>query len=80
LQDGYTFSPSGKYRVPEHSTTEQVLAYIDQLPENDAPEIFGMHNNANVTYLRAKSALLIETILSVQPRQQTGSSGKSSDN
>lgn len=68
LTEAYTFSPSGTYRVPPHTKAHEVETYIDSLPNEDAPEIFGMHKNANLTYLRAKSALLIDTILSVQPR------------
>jgi hypothetical protein len=31
------------------------MEYIDTLPNEDPPEIFGMHKNANTLYLRAKS-------------------------
>lgn len=49
------------------------------MPNEDEPEVFGMHRNANLTYLRAKRDLLISTILSVQPREYTGAKGMSSD-
>jgi dynein heavy chain, axonemal len=53
------------YRVPIHSTVEQVNNYIESLPNEDDPELFNMHSNANLMYLKAKSGLIIDTILSV---------------
>ena len=80
--DKYRFSQSGKYKIPTHKHVEEIQAYIETLPDDDHPEIFGMHPNANLTYLRAKSDTLIETILSVQPREYSGGgegSGMTSD-
>lgn len=79
MTDAYRFSPSGIYKVPVHETTAEVLEYISGLPNEDPPEIFGMHKNANLQYLRAKSQLLVSTILSVQPREYSKKEGKSSD-
>ena len=38
-----------------------------------------MHENANVTFNSNESLALMETMLSLQPRDSKGSSGKSSD-
>lgn len=51
--------------MPIHSTVEQVNNYIESLPNEDDPELFNMHSNANLMYLKAKSGLIIDTILSV---------------
>ena len=53
------------YFVPKHNSILEVTDYIDSLPYEDAPEVFGMQNNANLTYLRSKSALILDTILNV---------------
>ena len=46
----------------------------------DAPEVFGMHENANVTFNSNESLALMETMLSLQPRDSGGGAGgKSSD-
>ena len=37
-------------------------------PENEDPEVFGMHENANITFQMKESKLALETILSIQPR------------
>ena len=36
-----------------------------------------MHANANIAYLRSESQKLLDTVLNVQPREQTGQSGVS---
>ena len=47
--DSYSFSASGAYKVPAHTLQSEACAYIDSLPDDDPPEIFGMHSNANLT-------------------------------
>ena len=47
------------------------------MPNQDGPEIFGMHSNANIAYLRSESSKLLNTVLNVQPRESGGSSGDS---
>lgn len=53
--------------------------YIETLPQIDAPEIFGMHENANIAFQTQETNVLINTILEVQPRQSSGGAGKSND-
>ena len=77
--ENFRFSPSGTYFVPKHNSISEINDYIDGLPYEDTPEVFGMQENANLTYLRSKSALIIDTILNVQPRQFVSTQGKSSD-
>lgn len=50
LSDTYKFSPSGTYFAPPDTDVEGYRKYIATLPLVDAPEIFGLHNNANITY------------------------------
>jgi len=79
LGDGYRFSASGTYYAPPVGSLADCLKYFNQLPANDDPEIFGMHENANVTYNRAESLALIGTVLSLQPRSGGGGGGMTSD-
>jgi len=79
LGDSYKFSKSGTYYAPPVGSLTQCLEYYNSLPMTDDPEIFGMHENANVTYNRAESLGLISTILSLQPRTSAGGGGMSSD-
>jgi dynein heavy chain len=79
LEEGYTFSDSGTY----YSLNTTVLAlyrdYIDSLPASDSPELFGMHDNANISYQSQESEKIVGTILAVQPRVSTATGGKSDD-
>ena len=50
LEDGYKFSDSGNYYAPSIGTIESYREYIDSLPLVDEPEVFGLHENANITY------------------------------
>uniref|UniRef100_A0A7N8WQ61 Dynein, axonemal, heavy chain 6 n=1 Tax=Mastacembelus armatus TaxID=205130 RepID=A0A7N8WQ61_9TELE len=50
LEPGYTFSSSGTYYAPDTDELEQYKKYIESLPIIDDPEIFGMHENANLAF------------------------------
>lgn len=50
LEEGYKFSPSGVYYAPNMNTIIEYRQYIDQLPLIDEPEIFGLHENANIAF------------------------------
>lgn len=50
LDEGYTYSPSGIYYCPRLEKLSDVRDYIDTLPVIEDPEIFGMHENANIAY------------------------------
>lgn len=53
----YKYSSSGLYYCPEqkNSLLESWIEYIKTLPEQDPPEIFGMHSNADISYQRSIS-------------------------
>lgn len=71
LGDGYKFSDSGTYIQKPSGTLEQYIEYISSLPLNPAPEAFGLHDNAEITNAQNETRSVLETILSVQPRQST---------
>ncbi|KAJ3137918.1 Dynein heavy chain 6, axonemal [Physocladia obscura] len=77
LDDSYTFSPSGIYYAPKDTDLNGFKAYIDSLPFSEEPSIFGMHENANISYQMQEAKRVIKTILDVQPRLVSGGSGKS---
>lgn len=41
---------SGIYYAPEYETLGEFQQYIETLPQIDEPEIFGMHDNANLAF------------------------------
>lgn len=50
LGEHYEFAPSGKYASPKELDLPNVKKYIEKLPLEDEPEVFGLHPNANITF------------------------------
>merc|ERR1711871_1617710 len=77
LDDTYRFSPSGTYYAPEvPGTLENFIDYVKSLPLNEGPEVFGLHDNANISCAIAETNALLDTCLLLQPKE-SGGSGKS---
>eukprot|EP00455_Lapot_gusevi_P052777 TRINITY_DN8093_c0_g1_i2.p1 TRINITY_DN8093_c0_g1~~TRINITY_DN8093_c0_g1_i2.p1 ORF type:complete len:453 (-),score=85.01 TRINITY_DN8093_c0_g1_i2:317-1675(-) len=68
LLDGYSFSQSGKYRAPPIGSITSFRTVLQDMSLIDDPEVFGMHENANLRYQLQVSELLMGTVLSIQPR------------
>ncbi|XP_063775637.1 dynein axonemal heavy chain 6 [Pseudophryne corroboree] len=79
LEDNYLYSSSGIYFSPDADSLQCYKEYIENLPLTDDPEIFGMHENANLAFQRKETSTLINTILDVQPRSTAQGGGKSND-
>ncbi|XP_069482525.1 dynein axonemal heavy chain 6 [Ambystoma mexicanum] len=79
LEDDYKYSESGIYFAPPSDSLSVYKEYIENLPLTDDPEIFGMHENANLAFQRKETSTLITTILDVQPRTTVQGAGKSND-
>jgi dynein heavy chain len=79
IADDYKFSPSGIYYCPLDGNIDVYRDYIDSLPLNVDPEVFGMHGNANITYETQESNKIIDTILSIQPRVAGTAGGMTPD-
>ena len=54
------------------------LSYIRSLPINDTPEVFGLHDNANITFALNETSSLLGNILKLQPKTASGG-GQSRD-
>ena len=48
------------------------LDYIKTLPINDNPEIFGLHDNANITFAQNETFSLLNGLLTMQPKTGGG--------
>ena len=51
---------------------QHYLRYILGLPINDTPEIFALHDNANITFAQNETFSLLQGILKMQPRASSG--------
>ncbi|KAI8430872.1 hypothetical protein MSG28_001005 [Choristoneura fumiferana] len=79
LEDDYTYSKSGIYFCPRVDKLEIVRNYIDTLPVIESPEVFGMHDNANIAFENKETNTVIQTIVDVQPRSGGGGGGDTPD-
>ncbi|KAJ9531756.1 hypothetical protein QJQ45_021904, partial [Haematococcus lacustris] len=80
LDPSYRITPvSGTYYIPEDGPLESYREYLRALPASEAPEVFGMHPNANISFQLQETRRLVDAILSIQPRVSASSSGRSSD-
>ena len=79
LEVGNRFSSSGLYKTIEadpDAPHKSYMDYIESLPLNAKPEIFGMHENASITSAINEAESNFQIILSLQPRT-TGGGGAS---
>ncbi|KAH9505438.1 Dynein heavy chain 3, axonemal, partial [Bulinus truncatus] len=77
VDKNYKFSDSGTYFVPSEGDYENCLEYIRSLPLVPHPEVFGLHENADISKDQQETQLLFEGIVLTLPRQASGG-GKSS--
>ncbi|XP_026203417.1 dynein heavy chain 1, axonemal [Anabas testudineus] len=69
LVDDYVYSSSGVYRqIDTKLDIKGYLAYIRGLPINDTPEIFGLHDNANISFAQNETFALLGAVVCLQPR------------
>jgi dynein heavy chain len=59
----HKFSPSGIYYVPPKGTYEEYVEFIKNLPLSQHPEIFGMHENVDISKDLQATRLLFDSIL-----------------
>ena len=68
-----------KYRPPPEGEKDSYSTIIQTFPLIDSPQIFGLHQNADITFQRKESNEFLTTIISLQPRTGGGGGGKTSD-
>uniref|UniRef100_UPI0037E91524 dynein axonemal heavy chain 1 n=1 Tax=Semicossyphus pulcher TaxID=241346 RepID=UPI0037E91524 len=65
----HVYSLSGVYRqIDTDLDIKGYLAYIRGLPINDTPEIFGLHDNANISFAQNETFALLGAVGRLQPR------------
>ncbi|EJK46835.1 hypothetical protein THAOC_34479 [Thalassiosira oceanica] len=76
-EEGYAFNPVAsilkisndfRYTVPSFTEHGDYRKYIEQFPENDSPEVFGLHPNADLTYCVKEATSLFRTLGETQPK------------
>jgi len=79
MDDKYKFTEDGVYYAPPEGDILSYRAYIDQLPLQDTPQVFGLHRNANITFEAKETRYLIDTIISTQPKAGGTGDGEGPD-
>ncbi|XP_023289677.1 dynein heavy chain 6, axonemal [Orussus abietinus] len=77
LEKEYAYSPSGTYYCPSYKTLQEYRDFVDGFPIMEDPEIFGMHENANIIYQLKETRDVINVIMEIQPKIGAGAGGKS---
>jgi dynein heavy chain len=87
-EEGFSYTPAApilripqdfNYSIPNFVSTEigPYREYIQTFPEIDSPEIFGLHPNADLTYLLRISNGILHTLGETQPKAGGGGGGMS---
>ncbi|KAG0563633.1 hypothetical protein KC19_8G047000 [Ceratodon purpureus] len=65
-------SPSGIYYVPEDCEWAEYIEHVKKFPLLATPEVFGLHENADITKDQQEVDLLLSSIRSTQAQSRTG--------
>nr|XP_021153643.1 dynein heavy chain 12, axonemal isoform X1 [Columba livia]XP_021153644.1 dynein heavy chain 12, axonemal isoform X1 [Columba livia]XP_021153645.1 dynein heavy chain 12, axonemal isoform X1 [Columba livia]XP_021153646.1 dynein heavy chain 12, axonemal isoform X1 [Columba livia]XP_021153647.1 dynein heavy chain 12, axonemal isoform X1 [Columba livia]XP_021153648.1 dynein heavy chain 12, axonemal isoform X1 [Columba livia] len=71
----YIFSPSGNYFAPPKGTYEDYIEFIKGLPFTQQPEIFGLHENVDISKDLQQTKIIFESLLLTQGGGAQGTSG-----
>ncbi|XP_033102995.1 dynein heavy chain 12, axonemal-like isoform X1 [Anneissia japonica] len=75
----YKFSPSGLYYAPPKGTHEEYVEFINSLPLAQKPEVFGMHDNVDISKSLQETRMLFDSLLLTQGRAGGGGGSKTTD-
>ncbi|KAL5267409.1 hypothetical protein ACHWQZ_G004450 [Mnemiopsis leidyi] len=70
-QEKYSIAEGGEYFVPSCSGQEDFLNYIRSLPMLAKPDVFGLHDNADITKDQQETQNLFTNILLTLPAQSS---------
>ncbi|KAL0019092.1 hypothetical protein WJX77_000912 [Trebouxia sp. C0004] len=79
LDPGYKFSASGAYESLDLEMVTDYVEAIKEFPAMPKPEIFGLHENADITCDQNETYNLFSTILALQPRVSGGGGASRED-
>ncbi|XP_052816057.1 dynein axonemal heavy chain 5-like isoform X6 [Mya arenaria] len=64
------------YPIPKCVKYADYMEYINGLNNTDTPEVFGLHPNADITYSSKTAKIILDTVLSIQPKDSSGGAGE----
>ncbi|KAJ3086325.1 Dynein heavy chain 7, axonemal, partial [Quaeritorhiza haematococci] len=78
-EPSYRFSSSGIYYAPNRGGYDGYVEHIKQLPLNQRPEVFGIHENGDIARQLSETKAIFDSILKTQAKSGGGGAGKSTD-
>lgn len=64
------------YKIVTKKSVEDYDEYFDSMSTTDPPNVYGLHPNADITYQTNRTKEILDTIISVQPKESAGSGGE----
>jgi dynein heavy chain len=81
LNPDFTYNPESpiqpihgdfEYRIPNNPEHADYVKFMNSMPEQDSPEIFGLHPNADLTFRIKSTNSLLNTLSETQPKDSGG--------
>jgi hypothetical protein len=69
---------AARYNAPNYTEHDDYLRFLTSLPDNDGPEIVGLHPNADLRFRSSEANQMLATLADIQPRQHSNESGAAS--
>ncbi|XP_025602682.2 dynein axonemal heavy chain 1-like [Athalia rosae] len=74
----YEFDAKGAYhQLPGDTPFAEYVTYVKTFPLNDDPSLFGLHENADISYAQAETHACLDTLLALQPKEVGGAAASS---
>lgn len=67
LDESHRFDSVGTYGIPAEGPMKDYREYIEGMPMTESPEIFGLHQNAEITFQKKEGAALMEKVVLLSP-------------
>ncbi|PZC81902.1 hypothetical protein B5X24_HaOG211688 [Helicoverpa armigera] len=64
------------YGILKYKNIPEYVEEIDKMKTVDPPQAYGLHTNADITYQRNTTQELLDTILSIQPKESSSGGGE----
>ncbi|KAJ3254160.1 Dynein heavy chain 7, axonemal [Boothiomyces macroporosus] len=73
-KNNFKFSASGTYGIPSDTSYNGILEYINELPMDAKPEVFNLHENADIAKNQLETDSFFKAILLTQGKMEAGGS------
>jgi len=80
LSNDFSFDNHKLFKLPSQPGYQATLQHILTYPQDDPPDVFGLHLNAQMSAQTQQSSEFLSALQDVQPRVKGGASGNKTDN